>query len=655
VPLTVAAYDDYGLATVDLLWRTTPTGDYKTRTLRRFDKPVRGQTFDAILEESAKLPAGGELFYVIEAKDRKGQATRTREYIVRVANDPNAADKQLEAFEKTQDTFLDRLVKLMGEQKKVQDEVGKLKAQYADVAEKAREAFAKAQAEADAIKPMPGKPAPPLPAPKLDPETAKKLAALQAELARLAQKEAANAAAAQQLSNDLAQAAKQSENQPLLSGEFARQMQAMQQAFQKAAADPLRDLAQAMQQGAAPKAPPPDLTALKDKSDRVQKELEGIKNRMDALAEARKGLRDDLLEAMRELQKRMLNEAGALTERELKELQDYLAKMAEKMKALEGKQADLLDKAAKGQDPAQAAKDQADLEKDLERMLAEARNLLKEAKKKAKARDPEFPESPFVDDGSEEKVPPREEDTDEPLPGKKDKKGEKTGKTKPGDKKDDKKKDDDEDEPLFMPALGGPKPVTDKRFDKKRRPVKRKPGEKDDAEARREDLQAQQERNLRNLEAAQKSLASDRQTLAQMMRQLQQAMQRNGKPQQGQQGDPTMDALRQMLQSPQMRQALQMAARMRQGPPQRRGQQANGPRPPMPSSTGNLDGSPADGSGAAELAKLDPATRGVLLKLPPRIRDDLLQGMREQGPAGYDEFIREYFKRLTEDKGPAKP
>ena len=48
------------------------------------------------------------------------------------------------------------------------------------------------------------------------------------------------------------------------------------------------------------------------------------------------------------------------------------------------------------------------------------------------------------------------------------------------------------------------------------------------------------------------------------------------------------------------------------------------------------------------LHELDPATRTVILKMQPRVREEILQGMREQGPEGYRPFIREYFQRLTE-------
>jgi len=36
--------------------------------------------------------------------------------------------------------------------------------------------------------------------------------------------------------------------------------------------------------------------------------------------------------------------------------------------------------------------------------------------------------------------------------------------------------------------------------------------------------------------------------------------------------------------------------------------------------------------------------------MPPRVREELLQGMKEEGPEGYRKFIQEYFKKLTEVK-----
>ena len=36
--------------------------------------------------------------------------------------------------------------------------------------------------------------------------------------------------------------------------------------------------------------------------------------------------------------------------------------------------------------------------------------------------------------------------------------------------------------------------------------------------------------------------------------------------------------------------------------------------------------------------------------MQPKLREELLQGMREAGPEGYQKFIDDYFKRLTEVK-----
>ena len=52
------------------------------------------------------------------------------------------------------------------------------------------------------------------------------------------------------------------------------------------------------------------------------------------------------------------------------------------------------------------------------------------------------------------------------------------------------------------------------------------------------------------------------------------------------------------------------------------------------------------------LEGLDLPTRTIILKMQPRIREELLQGMREEGPEGYRAFIRDYFRRLTKVQSP---
>mgnify|MGYP003329238032 CR=1 FL=1 len=54
----------------------------------------------------------------------------------------------------------------------------------------------------------------------------------------------------------------------------------------------------------------------------------------------------------------------------------------------------------------------------------------------------------------------------------------------------------------------------------------------------------------------------------------------------------------------------------------------------------------------ADLRGLDAARRAAIYKLPPRVRDPLLEGMRERGPAAYQEVIDTYFRHLGRDLPP---
>ena len=115
-----------------------------------------------------------------------------------------------------------------------------------------------------------------------------------------------------------------------------------------------------------------------------------------------------------------------------------------------------------------------------------------------------------------------------------------------------------------------------------------------------------------------------------------------------------MQQLQDMLQSPAMRAARDMLGRMRraQSAQARRPGSRARTRPPTPSQSQASETGSNPPVGSAELATLPLATQQAILKLPPRVREELLQGLREQGPEGYGPFIEDYFKRLTETKNP---
>jgi hypothetical protein len=485
-----------------------------------------------------------------------------------------------------------------------------------------------------------GKGMPPDKPVQLDPESAKKLAEMQKALAELAGQEQAVHQQADQLSKDLARSADEAGKLDMLPPQIAELMKHAQEAFERQGVSTLRDLVESMQRAAAArKEAPPDGKDLKhiEKGSAIAKEeLEALKKRLEALAEARKKLGNDP-GAMADLDRKMMEADGEQAARDLKELLDRLSKLKDELAKQKDAQDDLkgeADKAADKDLPVEAGK-QDQMDRDVGDVLGKTKDLqasdrVKRMKKKMR------PDAPYTPEADESPDRPREEDSEEPLPSKKGAKDDAgKGDAKKGDKKDD---DEDDDEKKFLPQLGGRKDKIDPRYARKRRPGDRKPGE--DPRGELEDRQTQ---NLRDLDSAEKSVESDRRSLENMLNRL-------GQARQGRQGRPTgqePDPLGQMMNSPQMRAAQSMLSRARQG----RSQGQPGQQTQRGGLQPNLRGGPQSGRfPQIDLDKLDAPTRAALLRMQPEAREKLLQSLRDAGPEGYERHIMEYYKRLSETK-----
>ena len=143
--------------------------------------------------------------------------------------------------------------------------------------------------------------------------------------------------------------------------------------------------------------------------------------------------------------------------------------------------------------------------------------------------------------------------------------------------------------------------------------------------------------------------------------------------------ESSADAVESILDSPAVQQALGMAERARRleeraarEAARQAAQQAaaNKSQPAQPApGQGEMPGDPSemqkpgeakaqltDGgamAGQAEVADplrgLDASRRAAIYKLPPRVRDPLLEGMRQRGPAAYQDVIDTYFRQLGRD------
>ncbi len=649
VPLSIAAFDDFGLADIVVAVQKGDSGGFIGRPVKHYDKPQRSENVLATLDlPSMDLKPGEHIRYRVEARDRKGQSAQTQEYMVRIAADNNAADKQLDNYDKSQDAFRENLVKLIAEQAKVQETVKAMTAKYAPLEEKLQ-AVAKAE-ERPAPEGAP-KPAEAANAPKLDPETAKQLEELRKELAQLAGQEAQNVQLGQNVEAGLKQAAEQAANLKMLPSEMLNQLQALPRAFQTRALDPLQDLAAEMKQGADAKQPPPDLAAMQHEANRVQQELEAVKAQLDAASKARKELPQDAGEAIAALRREMLRQNADLSARELQELMEFLKARAEELKRLEGQQEQLAQATPKAPDVIlpDIEKRQGELDPKEDQALDEARQLLNAERMRRLRGDPDFPNAPFRPEADERMVPPKEEDPAEPDAAK-----DKAAAKKDGDQA--KTKDEageHEEEPLFMPALGGPQPKLDPRFADKLRPVPPKAAAKHgdhppDANEHRAELAAHQQERLAELDTARQALASDEHSLDAMLQQLHQALNDHDAAHADQ-------LLNEAMHNPALQQALAMAQRSQRLNNARTQARNHPPGQPTSAITNRPDELPTtDKVGSPEsdqLAELDIETRTVILKMQPQLREELLQGLREEGPEGYKAFIRDYFKRLTKVKG----
>jgi hypothetical protein len=277
--------------------------------------------------------------------------------------------------------------------------------------------------------------------------------------------------------------------------------------------------------------------------------------------------------------------------------------------------------------------------------LADARDL-QNMEAMRQLRSPDFPARPYDPERDEYLIPPKEQDTegDEVADGDEKKAGE------------GEEEMEEEEPPLFLPQLGGPTPKLDERFKEKMRAVAKKKKENGDSESENEkqqELRTRQFERLEELDLAAQALASDEQSLEQMLEAMQAAMP-DGSPLTPEQ----MAQLREMMNGKNRQQAQAMFERMQQMLAQAMQQDNQGPAQaqlPLPSALspiGNQDG--VIGGVEQILVDLDDlpvGARVVIMKMQPKEREELLQGLREEGPEGYRHFIKDYFRRLTEVQG----
>ena len=656
VPIFLRASDDYGIAEIELAVQKGEEEAFQGRPVESFDQPPRSVTQVVTLDLAEEaLAVGASLKYRIVVRDGKGSSATSRDYTIRLADESKAADKQFEQYETQTDTFREKLVKLIAEQDKIRESTEQLVEKYEPLTEKLEAAAAEAKQDVDPADPQ-AKPAPL----KLDEETTQQRDELRGELTQLAAQENKNVELGKQVANDLKQLAEQANNQAFLPPEITRQLEAMQEAFEDLAVEPMQQLANQAQAAAQPQEENPPLENIQQQSEEVQKNLDDLQNRLEALADAQTESRTDAETALADLRRELMQQDAQLTASDLAELRDFLEAKRADLDTLQGSQEELLEDATKdlserGFEAIEEEQTQLDVDSDEE--LDSVRDLLEQLREMKDP--PEFPGRPYDPEQEGYKVPPKEQDTAEPEDGKKqaEQAPEPDGEAGEGET-------EEEDPELFLPALGGPVPEMDERFADKLRDLKEQVKQADERQADKEgrkEMRSRQVDRVEELDQAQRALGADKNSLEKLLEQLENLANQSDQSMSPSQLDQLDQKMQEQMQSDAMQAAREMMQRLQQmlgqaGAPQDQppeGQQPPQSAPPPPPSTLSeaANATAVVDQIVEELGDFDAGTRTVIIGMQKRQREDLLQSLKSKGPEGYRAFVREYFRKLAKVKG----
>jgi hypothetical protein len=500
---------------------------------------------------------------------------------------------------------------------------------------------------------------------------------LKQELSKLATPQDANIQLATQVQNQLTQATTQATNSKLVPRLLAAQMHTAEQLFNTEALQPMRDLLQSMRNAGDPQKPTPSTAAMADSAQRIQQQLESMRARLDALARAQQNMKNDPSAALAQLRMDLMAQNAQLTAQELGELRDFLDRLTGQMKMLEGRENELArhTKQAMPVVLPEIDKEQGQIESDAEKLLAQTDQILQTENMRDMKRLPRLPNDTAAKSAAEREErshhAPRDDqprhspDSGPPEFSSAEMKSAKASQRKHGLRTE-------EDEEMFTPPgvkqKNGPRATKTARSNgmesddqttsarqraeaSRAQPPMAEPRQSSHADSVRDQLARRQERTAQQLQEGQEKLQPPRDRIAQLLERLREAF--------GPENDEAIQQLAKVIESMDMQHAMQLAQAARRA--RQQAERATGQLSQQPQATPQAQGTAIELNTAMragiasefEANDLGLAAQAVLLRLQPRVREELLKGMREEGPEAYRKFIEEYFNRLTKIKTPS--
>ena len=648
VPVFISAYDDFGIEEITLSLQLPDSGGFRGRPVRKYEKPQQSENAVVMLdlkEEGLKLDQ--TLRYRVEVRDAKGQSATTLDYTIKIAKDNNAADQQFTQYQDKTETLQDKFELLVQEQAKVEAIADELEAKFGNLTDKIEQAQAAAEAKAEAeTKNNPTQPAVPPKPIELNESEKQQLQELKQELAKVTPIEDRALQLAQEVANEMKQVADQSAKLDMLAPEIAEQVQGVQEAFQELALQPMQELRNLVNDGAQPAQADPQLSEIEAQSDQVMETLADLEERIAAVAKAQELSRENVEQAVAQLEEDVLQQNAGIANRELMNLRDSIAKMREDLTELNETQQELIADAQK--DLSKPVFDalmeaQGDLDGNVEPVLDDAQELLASeilADVREQAGRPEF--KPALAEAMAADAPHEAADAGNEPAGNEPAGNEPAGNEPAGN------------EPAGNEPAGnepaGNEPAGNEPAGNE------PPGKNLSPDPERHEFQESQLEQAQELQSAEAALAADQEILDDLVKSLSEQLPEAS----GAELTPEQAAqLQQLLNAKTTREALAMFQRLEQmltqnGQPQPPGDPNQKPVPAQlpPSAKLAAIGNEAGVVGGVEailvdLGDFDLKARTVIMKMQPREREELLQGLREEGPEGYRKFIRDYFHRLT--------
>ncbi|MCE9592537.1 MAG: hypothetical protein K8S99_18675 [Planctomycetes bacterium] len=695
IPLMVRAFDDYGLADIGVEYGPDPAKPAETRWIAHFDKPEPSQLlFNSLDPTAMQVTPGQATQYRIVARDRKGQVARSESYRLALVAPNIAPPADAAAPAPPLKPLIEGLADLIGAQTKLAGAAVDAVARLPDAAKKPAPEFKHDRLVKDDRSTMSPEEIRAFHKRRIDAlgdENRKDLAKLDDDFAAQRERALRMAQKIEEAARDAAKSPTAIPAEIAAMENIAKQvrdiakMEDIDRAFQEAAA-----LGRSVQ--------------MRDLTQDQRRKLEQLQRELSDLAKARESFKNNPNESQQEMSALLADLEASRALSKMNQLAEALGERGDRLDELKKELDQLRERAEKApaSEMGDVSQDQSAFDAEAIRAMEEDRNLLADQMAGRAMENDEMPPEPWEAPGQTKKAkPPKEADTPDP----KKKEAGAAGGAEP--EKDPDWWDRPMDEPVIRskleedphwedrdkrpvesdPEAGGDKPRKPERpnhneqeesedsssskgagqeSDPNSPPKSQSGGQPSDAgtqqqspQTPRQSLGSHQRQMARQISNRQRQLESARQQVKQLASELdRQAQQMRGSPPKD--AAQMASALSRALSSEAVRRAMSAGDRAASSKQEAlraassqgtTGQPSGSQQPGGTSLTGGRPGSQSPTGGAIlDFAPGDLGPRAVAIyRLPPRLREPLIQGMRERGPEAYQTFIDAYYRSLSKD------